>query len=74
MNVGDCLTEYETIGAKVFGHWRPYYYRYSAKRLEKVIREVVSRNCQDRSENRQNKEFGKEKMIQPDPDRNSCRA
>lgn len=52
MNVDDCISEYETLGAKVFGHSRKCHIRsplfwprdkYKHKTLESVVRDVVRR-------------------------------
>ena len=52
MNIDDCISEYETLGEKVFAHPRwfhirsPLFYirdKYSAKVLESVLEDVVSR-------------------------------
>lgn len=52
MNVDDCISEYETLGAEVFGHSRKCHIRsplfwprdkYKYKTLERVVRDVVRR-------------------------------
>lgn len=52
MNVDDCISEYEILGAKVFGHSRKWHLRsplfwprdkYNFKTLENVVRDVVRR-------------------------------
>lgn len=52
MNVDDCISEYEILGAKVFGHSRKCHLRsplfwprdkYNYKTLEHVVRDVVRR-------------------------------
>lgn len=52
MNVDDCISEYEILGAKVFGHSRKCHLRsplfwprdkYNYKTLESVVRGVVRR-------------------------------
>ena len=52
MNIDDCIGEYETLGEKVFARPRrfhirsPFFYirdKYSAKVLESVLEDVVSR-------------------------------
>ena len=52
MNIDDCITEYEMLGAKVFGHSRWFHLRsplfwpmdkYSYKVLQGVVGEVVAR-------------------------------
>ena len=52
MNVDDCIAEYETLGAQVFGHSRKCHIRsplfwprdkYNVKVLENVVRDVVRR-------------------------------
>lgn len=52
MNVDECISEYETLGAEVFGHPRKFHIRsllfwprdkYNYKTLENVVRDVVRR-------------------------------
>ena len=52
MNVDDCITEYEKLGSKVFGHSRKCHIRsplfwprdkYNYKTLERVVEDVVRR-------------------------------
>ncbi|MCJ1349383.1 hypothetical protein MMC31_007623 [Peltigera leucophlebia] len=52
MSIDDCITEYETLGPKVFAHPRPFHLRtlrfwpcdkYDHRSLEKAIREVIDR-------------------------------
>lgn len=48
MTVTQCLHDYMNLGNKVFGRRRPlHYYRYSHKKLERSIKDVVMRNCND---------------------------
>lgn len=51
MNIDDCISDYETLGADVFGHSRCFHIRsplfwirdkYSERKLEKVLKSVVS--------------------------------
>ena len=52
MNIDDCIREYESLGAKVFGHSRMFHLRsplwwrrdkYNHKTLEDVVKDVVKR-------------------------------
>ena len=52
MNTDDCIKEYETLGAKVFGHSRCFHLRspffwprgkYNHKVLQEIVRDVVKR-------------------------------
>ena len=52
MNIDDCIREYETLGAKVFGHSRWFHLRsplfwprdkYNHKVLQETVRDVVKR-------------------------------
>ena len=54
MNVDDCITEYKTLGGKVFGHSRWFHLRsplwwprdkYNHKVLEDVVKDVVKRRA-----------------------------
>jgi len=53
MNIDDCISEYETLGEKVFGHSRYFHLRsplfwprnkYSAEALHNIIVDVVRRH------------------------------
>ena len=52
MTVDDCIDEYKTLGAKIFGHPRPFakgaliYHKFDYRVLEAVIKDVTSRNSE----------------------------
>lgn len=54
MTVEDCITEYKSLGERIFGHPRPIgkyailWHKFSAQALEQVIQEVTSRHCEAR--------------------------
>ena len=71
MSVTQCLAEYEDLGNKVFAHRRLFhYYRYSHKELEKLVKDVVRRNCLDPDSGVR----GDAKMYQNDADGTACRT
>ncbi len=71
MTVVHCLEEYKELGDEVFGKRRLlYYYRYSHKKLQKLIKSVVRRFCEDVETNGR----GDDMMYQNDADGTACRT
>jgi hypothetical protein len=71
MTVVQCLHEYKILGNLVFGHRRLlYYYRYSHKKLEGSVKDVVMRNCADPG----SAGHGDDMMFQDDADGTACRT
>ena len=71
MTVLQCLKEYKNFGNVVFGHRRLlYYYRYSYKKLEASVKDVVMRYCHDPG----SAGHGDDMMYQDDADRTACRT
>lgn len=71
MTVLQCLREYKMLGNEVFRNRRPlHYYRYSYKKIEHVIKDVVSRNCRDVG----TADLGDDKMYQDDANGTACRT
>jgi hypothetical protein len=56
MSVEDCITEYKTLGGKVFGHPRPLpnkgiaWHKFNSDTLHNVIRDVVCRHHTETSD------------------------
>ena len=71
MTVRECLIEYKNLGNLVFGHRRPlHYYRYSHKKLEASIKDVVMRHCYDPG----SAGYGYDTMYQDDTDGTAYRT
>jgi hypothetical protein len=71
MTVVQCLHDYKILGKLVFGHRRLlHYYRYSHKKLENSVKDVVMRNCADPGSAGR----GDDMMYQDDTDRTACRT
>jgi hypothetical protein len=71
MAVTKCLHDYKNLGKNVFGHRRPlHYYRYSYKKLDYCIKEVVMRNCNDPG----TAGLGDDMMYQCDANGTACRT
>jgi hypothetical protein len=71
MTIVQCLKEYKILGNLVFGHRRLlHYYRYSHKKLEASVKDVVMRNCHDPG----SAGYGDDMMYQDDTDRIACRT
>src|SRR5271156_6969775 len=63
MTVPQCLKEYKNLGNLVLGHRRLlHYYRYSHKKLEASVKDVVMRYCHGPAEL-----LRKSTVIQPAP-------
>lgn len=51
MSVNDCITEYKSLGRKVFAHPRPLlmgglsWHKFSAQPLTAAIQDVTNRHC-----------------------------
>ena len=71
MTVRECLMEYKNLGNLMFGHRRLlHYYRYSHKKLEASIKDVVVQHCHDPG----SAGYGDDMMYQDDTDRTACRT
>jgi hypothetical protein len=71
MGVNQCITEYQTLGKKVFQKKRRLkYYRYNHQVLHNSIVDVVSRFCLDREGPRN----GQDRMLHPGSSGSACRT
>jgi hypothetical protein len=71
MTVVQCLHDYKILGTLVFGHRRLlHYYRYSHKKLESSVKDVVMRNCADTG----SAGHGDDMMYQDDGNGTACRT